>query len=103
MKIIVEYNGSQYYWVDTITMHDEQDYPCAILVSRDGTICIICTSAIKVIDDNYNYEKSVRKQIDTLKQETYQLQQQMLSDATLQQQIGLDAKLRLQYINEAMK
>ena len=85
MKIPVEYNGSYYYWVDTIVMHDEYDYACAILVSSNGSAFPICIDKIKVVDDSYSYEKEAQKAINQLKYENSQLRSQMALDAQLGQ------------------
>ena len=83
MKITVEYNGSHYYWVDTITMHDEYDYACAILVSSTGNAFPICIDKVTVVDDTYNFEKEKQKCIERLKREQSQLRVQMELDAAL--------------------
>ena len=83
MKILVKYNNSYYYWVDTITMHDEYDYSCAILVSSRGIAFPICLDKIEVVDDSYNYEKQRQRKIDELK----------CKISTLKLQMELDAKL----------
>lgn len=84
MKIAVEYNGSHYYWVDTITIHDEYDYACAILVSSAGYVFPICVDKITV-DDTYNFEKERQNSIERLKHEQAQLKLQMELDAALAQ------------------
>lgn len=53
MKIPVQYNNKYYYWVDTVVMHDEYDYACAILVSGSGSVFPICIDKIKVVADDY--------------------------------------------------
>lgn len=83
MKIIVKYNNSYYYWVDTVTMHDEYDYACAILVSSKGVAFMICLDKIEVVDDSYNYEKQIQRQIDELKSKSSWLKLQMEIDAKL--------------------
>ena len=85
MKIPVKYNDSYYYWVDTVVMHDEYDYACAILVANDGSAFPICIDKIKVVGDDYDYEKNVQKRIATLKQKNFQLNEQMRLDAALGQ------------------
>lgn len=85
MKIIVKYNNAYYYWVDTVTMHDEYDYACAILVSSKGVAFPICLDKIEVVDDNYNYETQLRRQIDALKYENSQLKSQMELNAKLKE------------------
>lgn len=85
MKIPVKYNNSYYYWVDTVVMHDEYDYTCAVLVSNSGSVFTICIDKIEVVDDDYVYEKNVQKRIDTLKQENFRLQGQMQLDAKISQ------------------
>lgn len=57
MKILVKYNNSYYYWVDTVVMHDEYDYTCAVLVSSSGIAFPICIKQIEVVDESYKYEK----------------------------------------------
>ena len=88
MKIIVKYNNSYYYWVDTVTMHDEYDYTCAILVSSKGAAFPICLDKIEVADDSYNYEKETQGRIKELKTEISMLDQQMQLDAKLQELYG---------------
>lgn len=83
MKIPVKYNDSYYYWVDTVVMHDEYDYTCAVLVSGNGSAFPICIDKIKVVGDDYDYEKNVQKYIARLKQENFQLNEQMRLDAEL--------------------
>lgn len=83
MKIFVKYNDSYYYWVDTVVMHDEYDYTCAILVSSSGIAFPVCIDKINVVDDNYNYKKNVQKRIDALKHEHFELNEQMRLDAEL--------------------
>lgn len=83
MKILVKYNNSYYYWVDTVVMHDEYDYTCAVLVSSSGRAFPICIEQIEVVDDSYNYEKQKGKRIDELYWEKSMLQQQMEIDKKL--------------------
>lgn len=85
MKILVKYNNSHYYWVDTVVMHDEYDYICAVLVSNNGGVFAICIDKIEVVGDDYAYEKNVQKRIDMLKQENFSLQEKMRLDAQLSQ------------------
>ena len=85
MKILVKYNNSYYYWVDTVVMHDEYDYTCAVLVSNNSSVFTICIDKIEVVDDDYAYEKNIQKRIDTLKQENFRLQEKMKLDARLSQ------------------
>lgn len=85
MKILVKYNNSYYYWVDTVVMYDEYDYICAVLVTNSGMVFTICIDKIEVVDDDYAYEKNVQKRIDTLKQENFRLQRQMQLDAKISQ------------------
>lgn len=61
MKIIVKYNNTYYYWVDTLTMHDEYDYTCAILVSSKGIAFPVCLDKIEVVDDSYKLKKEQKK------------------------------------------
>ena len=88
MKILVKYNNSYYYWVDTVVMHDEYDYTCAVLVSSSGSAFPICIDKIEVVDDNYNYEKEKQKKIDELNWRNSMLQQQMELDKKLATIIG---------------
>lgn len=83
MKITVEYNGSRYYWVDTITMHDEYDYAFAILISSNGSAIPMCIDKITVVDDTYNFEKETQKCIEKLKCKQSQLKLQMELDAAI--------------------
>ena len=92
MKILVKYNNSYYYWVDTVVMHDEYDYTCAVLVSNNGSVFTICIDKIEVVDDDYIYEKNVQKRIDTLKQENFRLQEQMKLAAKLSQLHKMEVK-----------
>ena len=85
MKILVKYNHSHYYWVDTVVIHDEYDCACAVLVSNSGSVFAINIDKIEVVDDDYSYEKNVQKRIDALKQENFRLQGQMQLDAKLSQ------------------
>lgn len=85
MKIIVKYNNSYCYWVDTVTMHDEHDYVCAILVSSKGVAFPICLDKIEVVDDGYNYEKQIQRRIDELKSESSWLKAQMEVAAKLKE------------------
>ena len=87
MKIIVKYNNSYYYWVDTVTMHDEYDYTCAILVSSKGVAFPICLDKIEVVDDSYNHEKQTQRKIKELKSETSMLKQQMELDEKIRSYI----------------
>ena len=80
MKILVKYNDSYYYWVDTIVV---RDYTCAILVASNGSAVPICIDEIKIVDDDYNYEKNVQKRIDALKQKNFRLQERMQLDIKL--------------------
>jgi hypothetical protein len=89
MKIIVKYNNSYYYWVDTVTMHDEYDYICAVLVSSKGAAFPVCLDKIEVVDDSYNYETQIRRQIDALEYESSQLKSQMELNAKLKGLKGL--------------
>lgn len=77
MKIPVKYNDCYYYWVDSVVMHDEYDYVCAVLISKFGTAFAINMREITVVDDNYDYEKNIQKTIERLKIESFQLQEQM--------------------------
>lgn len=88
MKIIVKYNNSYYYWVDTVTMHDEYDYTCAILVSSKGIAFPICLDKIEVVDDSYNYEKQTQRQINELKIKTSWQNIRMKYDAEMQKLYG---------------
>ena len=88
MKIIVKYNNCYYYWVDTVTMHDEYDYICAILVSSKGVAFPISLDKIEVVDDSYNYEKQKQRQIDELKSKSSWLKLQMALDAKLKELKG---------------
>lgn len=88
MKIIVKYNNSYYYWVDTVTMHDEYDYVCAILVSSKGVAFSVCLDKIEVTDDSYNYEKEMQGRIRELKTEISMLDQQMQLNAKLNELYG---------------
>ena len=88
MKILVKYNNSYYYWVDTVVMHDEYDYTCAVLVSSSGRAFSICIDKIEVIDDKYNYEKEKNNKIDELYWRNSMLQQQMEIDKKLSTIIG---------------
>lgn len=83
MKIRVKYNNSYYYWVDTVVIHDEYDYTCAVLVSSSGRAFPICIDKIEVVDDDYNYEKECAKRIDLLKRENFQLNEQMRLDMAI--------------------
>ena len=83
MKIAVEYNGSHYYWVDTVVMHDEYDYTCAILVSSDGKALPTDIDKITIVDDAYNLEKVTKNEIERLKSEQAQLQLEMELDAAI--------------------
>ena len=85
MKIIVKYNNSYYYWVDTVTMHDEYNYTCAILVSSKGVAFPICLDKIEVVDDCYNHEKQIQIQIDELKSKSSFLKSQIVLDAKLKE------------------
>lgn len=85
MKIIVKYNNSYYYWVDTVVTYDEYYYTCAVLVSNNGSVFTICIDKIEVVDDDYSYEKNLQKRIDMLKQENFRLQEQMQLDAKIGQ------------------
>ena len=76
MKMLVKYNGHHYYWVDTITMHDEYDYACAILISDSGAAFPTCLDNIEVVDDRYNYAKESQRIIDELKWQSSMLKQQ---------------------------
>ena len=87
MRIIVKYNNSYYFWVDTVVMHDEYDYTCAILVSSNGNAFPVCIDKIEVVDDNYNYEKHKEREIDRLKWESAMLQQRAELDAELSRHI----------------
>ena len=84
MKIIVKYNNSYYYWVDTVTMHDEYNYTCAILVSSKGVAFPICLDKIEVVDDSYNHEKQTQRKIDELKIKNSMLKLQMELDEKIQ-------------------
>jgi hypothetical protein len=83
MKILVEYDKKFYYWVDTVVMHDEYEYPCAVLISSSGIPFTISMALIKVVDDTYNCEKQMQKMIEKLKYDSYQLQQQTELDAQI--------------------
>lgn len=83
MRILVKYNNSSYYWVDTITMHDEYDYACAILVSSKGVAFPICLDKIEVVDDNYHCEKQIQREIEGLKAEASDLKVQMALEKRL--------------------
>ena len=83
MKIPVQYNNSYYYWIDTVVMHDEYDYTCAILVSSNGSAFPIRIDKIKVVADDYDYEKNVQECIKQLKYENFQLNEQMRLDAAI--------------------
>lgn len=88
MKIPVKYNDSYYYWVDTVVMHDERDYTCAVLVSDNGNAFPICIDRIKVVDDSYNYKKNVQKRIDELKLKDFELAERTRLEAALSKTIG---------------
>lgn len=88
MKILVEYHKNFYYWVDTVVMHDEYEYPCAILISSSGIPFTISIASIKVVDDAYNCEKQRQKTIEKLRYDNYQLEQQMKLDAQIRRVIG---------------
>lgn len=83
MKIPVKHNDNYYYWVDTVVMHDEYDYACAVLISKSGIAFTINIAEIKVVSDDYDYEKNVQKTIERLKVENFQLQEQMRLDEKL--------------------
>ena len=83
MKILVKYNNSNYYWVDTVTMQDEYTYTCAILVSSSGRAFPICIDKIEVVDDSYNYEKEKQKKIDELERLNSMLKRQMEIEAKI--------------------
>lgn len=83
MKIPVQYNNLYYYWVDTVVMHDEYNYVCAILVSNNGSVFPICVDNIKVVGDDYDFEKNIQKRIFELEQENFQLNEQMRLDAEI--------------------
>lgn len=83
MKIPVKYNDAYYYWVDTVVMHDERDYTCAILVSDNGSAFSICIDKIKVVADDYDYKKNVQKCIDKLKFENFELKTRTQLEAEL--------------------
>ena len=56
-KIAVILNGNRenvYFWVDSVTMHDEYDYVCAVLICpKNGTVFCRDISTIKVISNDY--------------------------------------------------
>ena len=83
MKIPVKYNNAYYYWVNTVVIHEEYDYICAILVSGNGGVFPVCIDKIKVVDDGYDFEKNAQKRIDELKYENLQLNEQMRLDAAI--------------------
>lgn len=83
MKIPVKYNDNFYYWVDTVVMHDEYDYTCAVLVSKTGNVFSIHTDKITVVDDTYDFEKEKQKCIERLRYEQAQLKLQMELDAMI--------------------
>ena len=45
MKILVKYNGSYYYWVDTVKMLDDSIY--AILISNKGALFLYALTNLK--------------------------------------------------------
>lgn len=81
MRILVKYNGSYHYWVDTVTMHN--DNICAILVSNKGAPFSVSFDKIEVVDDSYNYEKQIEKRIAELQSESAHLQLQAEMEAKL--------------------
>lgn len=77
MKILVKYNNSYYYWVDTVNT-------CAILVSSEGVAFPRSLDKIEVVDDSYNYEKQRQREIDELKSNTSMLKLLMELDEKIQ-------------------
>lgn len=78
MRILVKYNNSYYYWVDTVITR--YDCTLAILVSNEGVAFRVSLDKIEVLDDSYKYEKEkarMEKRIDKLKFEASQLKSQM--------------------------
>lgn len=71
MRILVKYNNSSYYWVDTVITSD--DCTLAILVSNEGVVFPIRLEKIEVVDENYLYEKQKEKRIEELKIESAHL------------------------------
>lgn len=71
MKILVKYNNSSYYWVDTVITSD--DCTLAILVSNEGVAFQISLDKIEVVDGNYHCEKQIQKRIEELKIESAHL------------------------------
>ena len=81
MRIIVKYNNSYYFWVDTVVMHDEYDYTFAILISSNGSAFPVCIDKITVVDDDYNHKKYTEKEANRLDWENFMLQEQEKFDA----------------------
>lgn len=83
MKILVKYNNSSYYWVDTVTMRVDCIY--AILVSNEGVAFQVSLDKIEVVDDNYHCEKQIQKRIEELNNEVFMLNERRRIDAKIQE------------------
>lgn len=86
MRIIVRYNNSSYYWVDTIITSVDCIY--AILVSDKGVAFPARLEKIEVVDGNYHCEKQIQREIIALESETSILKSQMALTKKLQEVIN---------------
>lgn len=86
MRIIVRYNNSSYYWVDTVITR--YDCTLAILVSDKGVAFPARLEKIEVVDGNYHCEKQIQRAIDALKSEASTLKSQMALTKKLQEVIN---------------
>lgn len=86
MRILVKYNNSSYYWVDTVITR--YDCTLAILVSNEGVAFQVSLDKIKVVDGNYHCEKQIQREIDALNAETSILKSQMALTKKLQEVIN---------------
>lgn len=86
MRILVKYNNSSYYWVDTVITR--YDCTLAILVSNEGVAFQVSLDKIEVVDGNYHCEKQIQREIDALNAETSILKSQMALTKKLQEVIN---------------
>lgn len=86
MRILVKYENSSYYWVDTVITR--YDCTLAILVSNEGVVFPIRLEKIEVVDENYLYEKQIQREIDALNAETSILKSQTALTKKLQEVIN---------------
>lgn len=83
MKILVKYNNSSYYWVDTVITSVDCIY--AILVSNEGVAFQVSLDKIEVVDGNYHCEKQIQKRIEELNNEVFMLNERRRIDAKIQE------------------